>query len=409
MRVWIINLFSDLPGEGATEGRFIALARCFAGDGHDVTFWTMDFHHRRKALRGADVAAKAQRIIEALNLEGTLTIRMIPVRHYSKNISLRRLRSHLSFSKQLLKATKSVPDDSSPDTIIVSSPPLEAGIAGLNLGQRFTCPVVVDLTDLWPHTFERLLPGSETTRRLLGRVAFAPLYHAAHRLYRKASLVTAVSQEYLDDVSSVAPDQQTHLCYIGGRVNEPTRGVEPGEPIRFVYVGAMTGSYDLETVVDAASQLKEQGCKFEVHFAGSGAQEPRLIERVKSEGLQSVFHFHGFLRAEELEGLLTRMDVGLNCICRGLAITMPHKLSDYICAGLPVVNSLEGEAHDLLQNANCGFFYEPGDPTSLASAMVEYLESEFLIQQKRAAHALARAKFDRAETYLRWANVILHQ
>jgi len=36
MNIWLINPFSDLPSEGASEGRFCCLARVLVEQGHTV-------------------------------------------------------------------------------------------------------------------------------------------------------------------------------------------------------------------------------------------------------------------------------------------------------------------------------------------------------------------------------------
>jgi len=54
MNIWLINPFSDLPNEGASKGRFCCLARVLVEQGHNVTWWTMDFHHRKKSRRSLD-------------------------------------------------------------------------------------------------------------------------------------------------------------------------------------------------------------------------------------------------------------------------------------------------------------------------------------------------------------------
>ncbi|MCC5790758.1 MAG: glycosyltransferase, partial [Opitutales bacterium] len=173
------------------------------------------------------------------------------------------------------------------------------------------------------------------------------------------------------------------------------------------YVGALTQSYDLGTIIRAAAILKEKKNPFEVHFAGSGNQENSLQSLASQLGVGEICQFHGFLNSEKLKDLLDSCDVGLNCILPGLDITMPHKLSDYICSGLPVINSLPGEAQSLLVNWQCGIFYQAGNAPSLSSAMLSLAQKDQRQNASVNAQNLARNLFDRSESYLRWAERII--
>jgi len=98
-------------------------------------------------------------------------------------------------------------------------------------------------------------------------------------------------------------------------------------------VGAMTPTYDLDTIIEAAKLLQAEGLSFKVVFAGSGVSENLLLQKVADLGLGAHVQFLGFLNQSELQSALASADVGLNTILPGTFITMPHKLSDYVCAG----------------------------------------------------------------------------
>jgi len=42
VNIWLINPFSDLPNESASERRFCCLARVLVEQGHRVIWWTVD-------------------------------------------------------------------------------------------------------------------------------------------------------------------------------------------------------------------------------------------------------------------------------------------------------------------------------------------------------------------------------
>ena len=76
MRVWLINPYGPIPGEGWRDYRFTLAARALAARGHDVTWFTAAFDHHTKRMRTAAPPG----------------IELIETPAYSRNISLARLR-----------------------------------------------------------------------------------------------------------------------------------------------------------------------------------------------------------------------------------------------------------------------------------------------------------------------------
>jgi glycosyltransferase involved in cell wall biosynthesis len=374
-----------------------------------------------------------------------MEIVLLPVPAYQKNISLARLRSHRAYGTEFArKAAACIANDPGavPDVIHLSAPPLDCIEPAFALREQHGCRVTVDIMDLWPETFYRTLPKGLS---LLGKWLFAPLHRKARRAYREADGVSAVSQEYLELVAEErgqgagergqgvgergqgagerghSSEEKTthrsrrivekteqfnqadlHLCYVGGElIDSAPRAPSPAPHApTFIYVGAMTPTYDLDTILEATAHLKGLGLRFKVVFAGSGISEAPLKAKANDLGLSDTVQFLGFLNQDALGDALSRADVGLNAIMPGTFITMPHKLSDYLCAGLAVINSTAGEADNLLSQHSVGVFYKAGNVASLADAMKGYMEQpEQLSAQKQAASELAAQKFDRRQTY----------
>lgn len=396
MRVWLLNPFSDLSGEGAAEGRYGTLARMLAESGHDVTWWTASFHHRLKKQRKPVPSGLPYEVVQ------------LPVPAYGSNISRARLRSHAAYGRAFAcESARRAP----PDVLHLSSPPLDGIQPALELKARCGCRVTLDLMDLWPETFLRVIPGPPWWKAAMGRILLFRSYKLAAKGIRMADGVSAVSEEYLQKVRRIAPEKPIHLCYVGSfRMKAHERviqdPVEATGPIRFLYVGALSFSYDLFTVLAAARSLKEKGHAFTIELAGSGPLEQRLRQMTEEMQLNSHVRFLGYLDQHGLQDALDHADVGLNTIRRGVYITMPHKLSDYLRAGLAVINSLPGEAQDLINSANAGTTYTAGEVEQLVESMLNYLlKPELLRQHRQGARKLGESAFDRGVTYpefIRW-------
>lgn len=343
MTVWIVNPFDNLPAEGYRPQRYWLMAEAFADAGHDVVLWTQDWSHARKSRR------------EALPSGGAFTLRFVHVPGYHRNICLKRIWSHWKFARNWAEAAAASMEK--PHLVVVSSPPLFIG----NEVRRFCADAgaryVVDIMDAWPETFERIVP----------RWSLFWMRAIAAGNYRGAACITAVTKSYLELARGYGAECPMHLCYHGIRLqhglHEVRRSVRSGSSrVRLVYIGNMSLSYDLVTVVNAVRS--DDGLSLDL--AGSGPDEPFL--RQLAEGCSRI-RFHGYLGEDGLRALLASADVGVVPMFDESCVGVPYKLADYASAGLPVASSLHGETAELLSRHKAGVTYQVRDTVALSDAV----------------------------------------
>lgn len=331
MRVWLINPYGPLPGEGWRDYRFTYAARALAARGHEVTWWTAAFDHHTKRFREHD-------------WRGDFSIKLIPTPAYERNISLRRLWFERRFGKVLLDRGRQEPR---PDVIIAADPPQFSGGAGRELAAFHRSKLVIDRLDLWPELFVSTAPAA---LRPVVRIAAMPLHAMRKKNVRAAALVIAVAERYRD---AVVADGARHAITIPIGVDAAALRAPrvPHEKLTMVYAGSLGEHYDLDTVCQAV-----RGMDAVLLIAGRGPAE----ERLRAIAPPNV-RFLGALPAEELPRLYASADIGLAPYSAGSTVAMPLKVFDYLAAGLPIVTSLDGEFPAV--------HYEAGDPASLRRAI----------------------------------------
>ncbi len=397
MTFWIVNPFDNLPPEGLRPQRYWLMARAFAQAGHKVVYWSADFSHAYKRAR--NVAALAGRH------EG-FELRLVHEPPYPKNICLRRLWSHWRFARNWLavaRAEVKVLKGQGPDVLIVSSPPLALGAAARAFCRCTGAKLVIDIQDAWPETFQRVVP----------RFLLLPLTRLARRNYRAADAITAVSRRYLDLARAYGATCLQHLCYhgIARPPNTPSPNPEtvhanplyplssiihPLSTTRLAYIGNMSLSYDLATVVAVVRDRSD----LSLDLAGAGPDEAAL--KAQAADCDRI-RFHGYLDETALRELLLQSDAGIIPMFPASQVGIPGKLADYAAAGLPVVSSLLGETLDLLVRHRAGVPYAAGDRDSFSEAVdkVRHLE-------KNDRHALA-VEFDAEKLYNSYLNFVLEK
>jgi glycosyltransferase involved in cell wall biosynthesis len=418
LTVWLVNPFDDIPGEGLPPLRYWTLARVLASRGHAVTWWSSTWSHRRKAVRMAPLGT--------LEDEG-FAVRLVATRPYAQNISLARLRSHADFGRtfeRLANESVSSRQLERPDIILASLPPLEGPEAAARLARRLDATLIVDLMDLWPETFERLLPGPAFVRRPLAKLLFGGMHRRRADLLASADGIASATHTYADAVlSGTAAERPRHVCYVGAYKEEfppPPRLIDPVppaggpvapaatfEPIRCIYSGSLGTDRDLQTLVAAARALSAAGTRAVLHVAGTGPLEPMLRSAAASLRGSCELHMHGLLPRADYVKLMSECDAGLVLVKPESLVAVPYKACDYAAAGLALVNSLPGELAGLIESYEAGVPYAAGDGQSLARAIAGLAtDRQRLLVMRHAARRLAAVEFDRERTYARFADWI---
>ncbi len=441
LSVWIVNPFDDIPGEGLPPLRYWSLARVLAGRGHDVTWWSSTWSHRRKAVRTVPMQMRED--------EG-FSVRLVAVRPYAKNVSLARFASHRDFGRtfeRLANESVAAGQLARPDVILASLPPLDSPEAAARLAKRLDALLVVDLMDVWPETFQRLLPGPRWFRQMISPLLLGGMYRRRAAVIEAADAISTATQTYADTMLRNAAGQKLthqkpmHLCYLGAYLQEfsppvrvspvaadatatptdaTTQPVEkpaaitplpekslPDKPLACVYSGTLEAGQDVLTAIAAAKMLSAAGTPAEIHIAGTGKFEASI--RAAAAGISGSCRviIHGLLDRTAYVRLLSACDVGLVLVKPESLVTVPYKACDYAAAGLAIINSLPGELESLVTSSVAGLKYTAGDAASLARAIASLASNRpLLLNYRQGARRLAEAEFDREKTYSQFAQWI---
>ncbi|MFM1995750.1 MAG: hypothetical protein RLZZ111_137 [Planctomycetota bacterium] len=419
LSIWIVNPFDDIPGEGLPPLRYWSLARVLAGRGHEVVWWSADWSHRRKEPRTPP---------RGLEEEEGFAVRLVAVRPYRKNVSLARLRSHRDFGRTFERiATELVASGrlDRPDVILASLPPLEGPEAAARLAQRLDATLVVDLMDVWPDTFTRLLPGPQWLRKTLSPLFLGRLTARRRAILDAADAISSCADAYFTQIPEASVgDRPRHVCHLGAWVAEfppPPRLVDhvpsteegvgtaaagrPARALECVYAGSLEVGQDLDTLLAAVRQLSAESVPVTIHVAGTGRLEAAVRAAADASTGSCRLQMHGLLGRRDYVRLLSQCDVGLVLVKPESLVALPYKACDYAAAGLAIVNALPGELEGLLEQYRAGISYTAGRGDSLAAAIAALAGDERrLLELRQGARRLAEAEFDREKTYARFAD-----
>ena len=359
--VWVVSPFSD-PSPGAEFDRYRFICAELTRRGARVRQFVSAFDHGRKRHRTAPSAP--------------WPVVLVPEPGYARNVSLRRVASHLVFDALVVfYFLREMIRGGRPDVILSAVPHngaacIAAGIARL-AGARF----IVDVHDTWPES----LLGVTRVRGPL-RMGYWLWKKVADAALIAADQVFAESSRYAmraDEVRIPRGKSAARAILLGGDLDyygsiAPAERLPEGlDGARFVvaYAGTLGANYDLDCALEAFSRFAAEQPGSALLLLGRGEREEELGEAIRRGGIPAWIS--GQLPHASLVALLKRSQVGLNAFKAGGNVAYSYKLNDYLLSGVPVVNSLPGESADLLAGNGIGINYRAGDPVSLLAALRE--------------------------------------
>jgi glycosyltransferase involved in cell wall biosynthesis len=383
MNIWINTAFDSLPCEEGRPLRYRQLAAALVRRGHVVVLWSSDWHHVKKENRGLPLV---------YNQDG-VEVRLVPTLPYRTNIGWARWKSHARYARDWARLAAEAVNSGAlkkPDCLLLAMPPLGLFQVAEPLTKAWGTRLIVDVQDLWPETFHRLLPRR---LRALGRVLFFQLHRLAKQAYQRADAVSAVSESYRE----VIKREDLRVFALGMPLPDASSRTARGGTLRLVYIGNLGSLYAIDVLLEAVSRLVQKGVALSLDVAGDGPCRSQ-VEAYASKNPAIVFH--GYLSETALERLLRASDVGVVPMRQNSGVAVPNKVVDYAMHGLCILNGLAGKTQELLEAHDTGIFYHVDSVASLMAA-IESLNNNREEVAKKGLHArqMAETRFDGQRVY----------
>lgn len=275
------------------------------------------------------------------------------------------------------------------DVVIATSPQLLVGLAGWWIARLKGSRLVLEVRDLWPESLQAAGVSSATSRlhRALARIAGF--------LYRKADHVVVVTPAFRDYLAS-------RWKVPANKISVVQNGVETDlfRPIdtaalrsqlnlndKFIvsYIGTLGMAHGLETVIAAAERLQASHPEVLFLLIGEGAERERIVALGQSRKLNNV-RFIGQQPRERIPEYITASDACLVVLKKSevFETVIPTKMLEFMSCERSVILGVAGQARRIVEEANCGICFEPGNADALAESILR------LTKDKPSRQALGR-------------------
>ncbi len=168
----------------------------------------------------------------------------------------------------------------------------------------------------------------------------------------------------------------------------PRADAEPQPCLRLITHGTIKKRYGHEILIHAVALAREKFPGVQLTIAGDGPLRAQLEQLTAQLGVQENVHFTGYVPEARLHDLLRAADCGVVPLLRTQETDIIHtfKMYEYIALGLPVIISRTTAVMAYFDDG-CFLYCEPGDPQSLADAILK-LHADTALRHNLAAHAL---------------------
>ena len=305
--------------------------------GYDVTVLIADYDHIKK------------RPIEKKFPECTY----VSVPQYKKNISFKRLYSHLHFGQSVSKKLKKM----APDLIYLQLPPNNIARYCKTYKQKHPDTVLIlDIIDLWPESMPvdriRNLPPAKVWRGWRDNcIDVADHVFTECRLYQEKLNLDKSRTSTLHLFKNQTEEEKSLVVDIIKK-REKRDGL-----VKFAYVGSMNNIIDIEGISAVIKSFVDKGYKCELHAIGDGESRSQFESAVKQTGCQTIFYGVIFDEKEKIR-ILAPCDYAFNMMQDRIAVGLTIKSIDYFSYGIPVINSIPGDTHELIAENGVGINYD---------------------------------------------------
>ncbi|TYS63772.1 glycosyltransferase family 4 protein [Bacillus infantis] len=286
----------------------------------------------------------------------------------------KRLASYFSFT---FSAFYSIIKSKPTDVIICNSPPLFLGITGYIGAKLKRAKFVFNVADIWPESAVEL--------GILKNKSFIRLAEKLERFLYKKSWKIATATEGIRDYMINKGKKPEDVFLLPNGVNTDTfiplpKNMEllnelglAGKKI-FMYAGALGYAQGLDSVLRAASILKETDPDAHFVFVGDGQEKDKLLALKEELCLHNVT-FYGSVPVSEMPNMFSIADYSVVSL-RNIELfkgARPSKIFPAISTGTPVLYCGDGESAAILEEHDCGRIAPPENPEGIAAAVSELM------------------------------------
>ena len=246
--------------------------------------------------------------------------------------------------------------------------PIMMAYAAIAYKKKHKVPMIMYCLDLWP---ESLIAGGVKRKSLL----YKYYHYISRKIYRRVDDILITSRmfsEYLQQEFGIEKENIKYLPQYAEGIFKTVPMKQTTDTFDFMFAGNIGAMQSVETIIKAASLLKNEPVKF--HIIGNGTDLERLQ---KISGKEENVIFYGRRPLEEMPSFYEKADAMLITLKADpvLSMTLPGKVQSYMAVGKPIIGAIDGETKKVIEDANCGYCGKAEDAEELADNIRKFIQN----------------------------------
>lgn len=281
------------------------------------------------------------------------------------------------------------------DVVYAILPPLPLGVSAWAIAKASGARLVVNVQDIYPDIAVQL-------NYLANPTAIALFRRMERWIYRHSDLVVVISEGFRENLLAkgvparklrVVPNwaDPEHITP-SSRDNAFRRETRADGHFLVVYSGGLTHNCELEPVLTAAAEMRDQPIRFAI--VGDGVHKQRLAGKARSLHLDNL-QFYPFQPIDRYPEVLAAADATLVTLNSAATFaSVPSKVFKQMAAARPLIaiTNPGNELSRLIAEARCGVTVRPNNPGQLVEVLRGAIENPqvFVEMGRRARVSLER-------------------
>lgn len=313
--------------------------------GYEVCVITSDFSHR----------LKEKYINEQADVQ-------ISVKEYQKNLSLNRLRSHFLFAKDV----KEYLGTFKPDLIHCIIPCNSLCQTMSEYKKLNSCRLIFDLNDLWPES----LPVGK-----IKKVFPFTLWKDKRDRYINDADLILTECNYFREILRKEQDSKWHTLFYSKK-DLPIESSPQwhSDSLHFCYLGSINNIIDIDIIENFLEKCAQQKPTF-LHLIGGGEKKEFLIQSLQKKSISVIDHGYIFDQKKK-QDIFDECRYGLNVMKNTVIVGLTMKSLDYMCGGLPIINTIQGDTADFCKTRGIGYNIDSNNIQEIVDRIVMENEEE---------------------------------
>lgn len=306
-------------------------------NGYQVEHLLSDFDHRNK--KRYESAHKGN-------------IHYVHVPSYQRNLSIRRIWSHICFGNCVRKFVM----ENEFDLIYHCAPPNYTIKILSKCKEKKHFKLITEIGDMWPES----IPIGKGLKKAL-YIPFVVWSNLRDKHLDNSDAVIAECDLFRDIVrnkTGIRHIQTLYFCkeFTG---NERKLTYTQGDQINLCYLGSINNIIDIPMIGKIVNALSFR-TKVKLFIIGDGENRQKLIDIAKNNGAEVAYY--GIVYDETVKkDVFSKCHYALNIMKPDVFVGMTMKSLDYFSAGMPIINNIGGDVWKMVGEENVGINVSESD------------------------------------------------